>query len=83
MTPEQSQALAEAGELQVAIDKLQGRQDRLLKPIAHEAIEQDDPDYTLHLTRVFPRGFYRSQLRTQHINRLEEDDYRQRLTLDS
>lgn len=83
MTPEQSEALAEALELQVAIDKLQERQDRMLKPIVHEAIEQDDPDYTLHLTRIFPRGFYRSELRNQHIRRLEEDDYRQRLSQDS
>jgi hypothetical protein len=64
--------------LQRKIDALYEEQDKLLEPLFKQAIAEDDPTKTMALIAKLPSGFYKSELRTHHITRMQDLEYKNR-----
>lgn len=79
MPHENDDAIARAVDLQRRIDALYEEQDKLLTPICVAAMKADNPNLTMRLVHQMPRGYHRTELRTFHIQRMNEDlEYRLR-----
>lgn len=70
--------IAQAKDIQERIDTLIAEQDRILDPLIQHAIMEDNPNKTMRLVRTLPTGFHRTELRTHHITRMEDYEYRRR-----
>lgn len=73
---DQQTAIAQAKLLQEAVDALNVQIDQLLHPIAQTAIANDRRAETVELINALPPGFHRTELRTWHIKRMEDYEYR-------
>lgn len=72
--------LRQVRELQDRIDQLHQEQGKILAPLIQRAIKDDNPNKTMELVRNLPDGFHRTELRTHHINRMEDYEYRRRIS---
>lgn len=70
--------LAQAREIQDRIEELLKEQDRILAPLVKQVIKADDPNATMRLVRQLPGGFHRTELRTHHINRMQDYEYKRK-----
>lgn len=65
-------------DLQRKIDALSEEQDKLIEPLVKQAIADDDPNKTMEIVSKLPTGFYKSELRTHHITRMQDLEYKNR-----
>jgi hypothetical protein len=75
-----AQAIDQASVLQAQIDELYQQQDKLLEPAVAEVIKRDNPNEIMQVIHKLPTGFYKSELRTFHSKRMDDDDFRRRFT---
>lgn len=80
LKPEHQAAITEATGIVGQMDELQARLSAILEPVAMQAIEEDDPDKTYELIQAMPRSVDRTELRTHHITRLADYEYRKRFS---
>lgn len=78
MTLEMQAVLGQAHDIAGQIHTLEARLKATLKPVVEQAIEDDNPDKTYELIQAIPPGAYRIELRTHHIKRMTDYEYRKR-----
>lgn len=80
MKPETQAALTEAARLVGQMEALQAILSATLAPVVEEAIMIDNPDKTYELIQAMPRSVERTELRTHHITRMADYEYRLRFS---